>query len=402
MSEDWPSFEAYTEIRRPEKPRVRMPSGELLKELESQAEYHLGRPDGDKFIAAFNLALIQAYQSDNEVHGLMEWYLDIRTDIALPSHAANLPLRAFQKQLLTLTPDYPKNFDSVESWLEAFAVILNDPSSAYEIHRDLANRLVQSNKSERYVSIKPLIRMFADRMSDEPRILDIGCSRNHGLKKIATNLAFDPVKSGLGEPGAHIAPYESSLLSVFDQMLQADVAIGPSTGSDVVPLQDNAEWAKACSFYPSELANAREDVVEYDVLDVMNVPEVEFIEANFIRRDIAHLPGYKASFDMVMLSTVMYQLGETERFDMLSNALWHVKPGGIVVVQDFAEIDPSNPRRLVYRDHWFDGNYPYRTFVLEVNGDGRLEFKEYFRWKTSRCRDVKIMPAACDKLAALL
>ncbi|HET8991844.1 MAG TPA: hypothetical protein VFN31_02310, partial [Candidatus Saccharimonadales bacterium] len=156
---------------------------DMISELQRQA---INPPAGDERIAAFSQAFVH-YASTPEGE---DWLGIIEgRKFEAVSYGANLLLRAVQKQLLPQDA-YPYEYDEESAWHEAFVSIANNTQSACQLRHDLETKVTQSNVVERYKAFKLTMELAAPVISGAPTILDVGCSRNHGLKKLALNLPF--------------------------------------------------------------------------------------------------------------------------------------------------------------------------------------------------------------------
>jgi hypothetical protein len=89
---------------------------------------------------------------------------------------------------------------------------------------------------------------------------------------------------------------------------------------------------------------------------------------------------------------------------MLHNGKRHLKPGGILVVQEFAQVDPADPQKLYLPDNFDAEPYLYRTLIYDTQlPDAGLQ--EFIRWENGRADhmmwgDSEIARAAQAQFAA--
>lgn len=347
----------------------------LRQELSLQA---IRPPADDARIASFSQAVLSMLE--NPYMNELESAVDARTQ-ASPSYAANLLLRGVQTQLLKHEPDYPFPFTQETVWRESLQNIFSDQTVFEELIDDILSRNVQSNVVERYKAFKLIIGLFHERFSEEVTMLDVGCSRNHGLKKLHLNLSFKPFVSGLRQT----ANFPSDLLDVlFNGNLKHQIKLGDCVGSDIVPLRrdgKDAFWAKSCSFYPSELMD-KASVSEYDYLEYNEVDGVTFVQGDFTAGGLSTSPSMD-SFDIITASTFLYQLNATQlrRARTLFRDL--LSKRGVIMYQDFAR--PSADRLdLDFESNWFASLYPYRT-LIEFADDSSGSVYEVLRFNNGRC-----------------
>lgn len=333
----------------------------ITDSLEVELNRQISRPPGgDLRIAAFASAtLVLLGMPDGRV---VRQVLDLRTISG--SYAANLLLRCLQRQLLELDERYPEAYQSPESWAAGWERVLKTQHSRQQFFADLSLRQVQSNVSERYKSLK-LIGQLTGRRG--PRILDLGASQNHGLKRLALNLSFTPVT---GKSSAEL-----------NSLLNQPWPIGPSCGADLAAADnDSAAWARACSFYPSELLDTAARTL-YDKLDAASPANVDFVELN-AAGSIKQLAD--RNFDLVFASTFLYQLrpGQVPQVRKLAKSV--LATDGIIVYQDFIKLQPDG--RLSFPSNWHSQPFVYRT-IVEKPATG--EVLEAFQWQDGRCRGFK-------------
>lgn len=333
------------------------PSPTLEGELRRQST----RPPGeDARIAAFASATLGLLNTPDGL--LIKQILGFRAIGG--SYAANLLLRCLQRQLLELDPHYPGVYLTDQVWEAAWMRILADSHSRQQFFADLSLRQVQSNISERYKSLK-LIGQLTGRQS--PRILDLGASQNHGLKRLALNLPFTPVTGKFGQE--------------LNSLLNQPWPIGPSCGADLAASDnDSAAWARACSFYPSELLDTAARA-SYDELDTASPASVDFVELN-AAGPTKQLAGKK--FDLVFASTFLYQLraGQVPQVRKLAKSV--LAEDGLIVYQDFIKLQPDG--RFSFPSNWHGQPFVYRT-IVEKPATG--EVLEAFQWQDGRCRGFK-------------
>jgi SAM-dependent methyltransferase len=240
------------------------------------------------------------------------------------------------------------------------------------------------------------------RLSKFPLVLDVGCSQNHGLIKLASDSVwrrplFRPIAATrpLSSESVGAAAIEPDALAThrLNALLGSSLTFGYGIGVDIAPMHhpDVKKWARSNSFYPKELLDI-DRVEEYDTLDTIRPQNVSFMELDFLKPEQApylHNPSDDwHGFQVVMMSTVLHQLSAEDRVTMLDVAKRCVRPDGIIVVQDFAHLDPADPSQLVFYERWNDEPYRYRTFIIDMQDPGQLQ--EVFVWDSGRCRALQI------------
>lgn len=342
-------------------------------------------PSNDPRIAAYAEALHLNLEYPGPVQDFFDELLSIRADMG-PSHLSTKVLRAAQAQLYGNYPGYPQEFLTAGKWQEGLDWIFGDPDRAGQFTVDVWTRPLQSNKSDRYKSLKAfgvLARQFG--RLGLFNIMDVGCSQNAGLHHLASGMSFD--MPAVVRPDALSTPSVRHT-TAFHRVLGSDIALGESVGIDIYSPDDSRKWAWSCSHYPSELLDEVKVGMFRELIDA-TYPQVSFFKGNFA--DFNHgafthkHPRFKPS--IVNFSTILYQAGELERAEMLANAAKYAQE--FIVVQDFLGIDPDDNRKLVFRDDWQDDPFPYRMVVRDMQEeDGR--WHEVFKWRDGRCREVAL------------
>lgn len=348
---------------------------DVYKEFGKQA---YAPPANDKYIAAFFRAVLLRIDSNKESEMIRIISQEHRRD-RTPSHIANIAIRAAQHQLLEKIPHYPTTFEQPETWAEQMDAIDGNRDCLELLQRDIEYRTVQSNITERYKAFKLVASMMVDRFDDPPRIIDIGCSRNLGLKKLRTGLPFGAIELDTTRPESDTIDTET--VAKMQRFLNNELCIGPSKGVDIEPLDiHDRSWPRSCSFYPAELHNTA-TVEEYDYLDSTEIEGVEFMQANIINEtETIH---EVSRYDIATASTFLYMLNDDERQRARSAMRALAKPNGVIVYQDF--VRPKDASSMQFEDNWFNEPYLYRTLVEYAN-DPQHRCYEAIRWETGRCK----------------
>lgn len=301
-----------------------------------------------------------------------------------PKIAFNLLLRGFQDDALSNEPQYPFEHAKVDAWSRIFADISNDVIREGILEINLRQHLL-SNVSERYKTVPLLIHLMKDRFKHQPSVLDLGCSQMHGGKRLAfgadTNSGLAPFRGIELLDGRQLNKPLSQLATM---VLRQSVEYGHITGIDIRNIDDPAikRFAKSCSFYPDELRNP-EKVAAFDNLEALdpNHERVAFYQADLTSDADAkkfrdQSPVKK--FDIIIFSTVLYQVSPAEQIAMKVSATNMLSDDGILIIQDAPDGD-------------FTKKYNYVTSVI----DGRqLEKGEQvlLKWATGRC--LRAVPMA--------
>lgn len=381
---------------------------------------------GDKIIAAYAEAAEQ--EIHHEFGQFLETAFDFRDSYKRPieaHHAIQLTLRVLQRQMLKHYPNiYPTHFFKPKVWSEKINELISDPDIAADIENALSIREVQSNVVERYKSFKLIGHMYRDRVGEQPELLDVGCSLNLGLKKLAVEEGYPFGDIQVGELENQKLVSDKKLTQAANALLASRLAIGASMGVDIKFSQgkDAMEWIRACSFYPSELLkpalvmefndlqNEGEGRIGYYGGDFTQANEMNDLHIHYsqLKWETEH-PGYKNShtslmelvermhgphpdeeiFDMVIFSTSMYLMKWHERIRAFKRAKKLAKPAGLIVVQDFAEKRPSGNTRLRFHNDFQYGRMPYRTYIIDPKSS-EIDPQHIFSWETGRCQKMQL------------
>lgn len=334
-------------------------------------------PKNDQRIEAFCQALLIVLR-DPQFKNLCESLNKIAENS--PSYAVNKALRVFQYQLLETKSNYPLDYIAPKEWEEAIRSVSADEMTGYEVMQYLENRDIQSNVVERYKAVKLVMLLLGSRIGTTPSLLDVGCSRNHGLKKLALNLPFDPISPGVNDDRLGTIPFMNTTLSA---LLDVPLCIRNSIGLDLVSPEafSAARWAKSCSFYPTELLNTYK-VAEYDYLDSVQIPEVRQAQHDILQDNLEAVSDGQ-QFEVIICSTLLYQLDVYERYKVQKMLRSRLRDNGVIIYQDFASKSTA-PGAIQFESNWFEYIYPYRTLVEFANDDEHILY-EVLRWNNGRC-----------------
>lgn len=370
-------------------------------------------PLGDRVLGSYCVAmsgLLNEETGDPHIRNLYRDIIRVRDEskkTSPPSGLVRLSITAAQKQLLAgnglpIGVRYPYDYvENDELWTESLDMLYGaeEKFGHSELTFDQVAWNLQSNVSERYKGFKLPLVMFRERFGEVSRVLDVGASRNHGLKRMtqqSRSMRFNmtrvmEVQHG-DEPTDKTDAYSSRKIR---NALAAKIPLR-GVGVEPFPVLINKEgqedeghrrWIESCSFYPSELMN-RQRLNMYRKLDSMQIPGIEMRQGNFavpyLHERFPELPD--EPFDMVTFSTVLYQMRDKHSFlrAMLENALRYVKDDGMIIVQDFVKLNQDFPNDLEFPDNWYDEPYGYRTLIYDMT-DQKRGFQEFVRWKNGRC-----------------
>lgn len=349
----------------------------------------------DSRIKAYALAARYMLAADERMAQSFEFMQYMRQQRGRPTpplYAANLSLRAAQ-HILRQRPDYARLSKTSAGWIEALDTILGDSEGLhYDFDALLCTNEIQTNVPGRYMGPKLVMALYASRFNGPINYLDVGCSIGVGTKALILDEVRQPVRVVMPTPDNPLFEQEN-VSNYINAQLDRPIEFAQSAGVDILGVRDLAqiEWTKSC-FYPSEVAENQEIIGKYERLAHTEVPQLTFHRADFADNDsvdefLSEAPVKQ--FDVISIVTMMHQLRRDERKRVIRNAKRLLLPGGLIVIQDFAKVDPSKTAGLDFFDVW--PPYSYRTIVMDETSDGGQPV-ELFWWKNGRCEEVIIGP----------
>lgn len=374
----------------------------LTEEMRRQVDT---LPPEDAVEAAFYSTALAQLDINEDFRGLFLGFLKKRPGLA-PSHERYLPLRCFQKFALRRYPHYHRGFDAGQ-WESLITDTLSDPETRSELEFDLLHRHLQTNVADRYKSIPPLVAWLRanNRIGDSVNILDIGSSVNHGLKKlslmdIVTGEKFSQTEAML--PSDPLRPWKEfersdSLTANVNRLQNQPVGMSVGVGIDREDMAtpDNEEWARAC-LTPREHQDGTAE--SHDKLDIIRPANVRFVQRDLLdpadSRYLIDSPEDNGFFDIVTIFTVLNQLSPNDRYRMTSIARRYVKNSGLLVIQDFARVNPDLDIEIDFLFQDWNRHFSYRTIVMDMQEHGR--YQEAMLFDGGRCKAVQ---PALGKLA---
>lgn len=304
-------------------------------------------------------------------------------------------------------PDYFDQVTNKDFWLERLSKIHEDKQLNEQFFSvDLMIRTNQTNIPERYVSSfwgGLLMQRILRAVGREPQVrkLDIGCSANLGLAQESLGIPFGDIEVGHLEHDEAADEYHFTLderdTKKVARALQAKEHLIDSYGLDLIDVDEDVNtllWIVSNSFKPGDLRVVESQRKQRFIELWQRKAEsgVGFVAAHFDNdSEMAATPIADKKFNMISFYTMLYQLSPPKRKEMLKRAqdmLEH--PTGVVLVQDFAAVDPNNPHELQFREKW--GNWRYGTFMY----DREKGWQELFRWFNRRCGRVALGPGIID------
>lgn len=401
----------------------------MLRECQAQKD---GPPNDDIRIRAFAIAAEQSLIQNPHFTNAVSEMIENRPGYETP-YVFNLLLRAVQKQELKnrLELRYPNAYDRPQRWVDAIARAV-DPKTYddSDFRYDILSRDIQTNKVQRYVSAVIFRALAADRIGEEPVVVDVGCSQNLGNKQQAFKdfLYFESLgvaPYGIQLPDTREWPRNKVLSERTNRLVwnMKRHAIGYGLGIDPWDIEDedNRLWVEACSFYPGEMVRDEWPVSEsrpdglpdetgnelvdhysgprffaHQVLQKMSIDNVGFYPVDFTKVDprevLDELPdGKKPS--LITMFTMLHQLkNDAARHKALRNALEIVDKDGYILVKDFADIDKNHKNRLVINPAGTRQVGKFKLYMVDPRNPTE-EFIHLATYNNGRCVAVQFQPA---------
>lgn len=362
----------------------RLLEGRLKKVIAQFEEQSLHPPGDDLIIQACYKATLDFLKTNKTFRLFIEDILRQRADLN-EVHFVNLYFRTLQYirlfvekkgETFPLKPHLLK-----KDWLEYLKKLLADFKKRRHFQNLLLTKDTATTKYQRYISLFALMNYFFP--NNLVSVCDFGCGGNYGLKGIELGEEFDQVK-------------DLTTKEFFTRLCSGKTKLSQGLGIDKENPDDkkSRNWRLACSLYPKEFTKLNE-VLEFEQRLKMS-KKVKFLRADLTRIDVTPRQSLalnhqkaipKSYFDMVMISTVLYQIHDPlQQMAILEKAKQSLKKHGILIVQDF--VQKREDGSLDFSISWFDKPFSsYKTLISSADFGWR--FLEAFRWENGRCQKVK-------------
>lgn len=339
----------------------------LYEELDDQG---LHPPGADPSLGCFYKAVTQMIDAGHTIGIVLGETKRARPDIT-DKHFASLLFRVVQFIKFREGDLSYAHFSETSQWREELDRIATTQPMIDEFSEGLRRRSTATTIYQRYAGPHVTIAHFYD--GHPVLVADLGCGGNYGLRGIELQEPFQQIIDS--------TPY-STVSTLLNQRinLEKGLAIDKEEPDD----PQVREWRFACSLYPQELSQLPE-MREFEER-IRGSQRVQFLKADLLTLDLDWFLSH--GLDVVILSTILYQLQRPEQLTLIDKAKRLIKPGGMLVVQDFARKDSSNPFLLDFSNSWFDNKFSYRTF-LATSKNNNWQFLETLQWNNGRCISVK-------------
>lgn len=323
-------------------------------------------PGADPILGNFYTALVEMIEKGNNISDLLIKIKNHRKDTTY-KHIVNLLFRSFQA-IKFRQNDFSYKFFSVSEWIKELNSITSRNPEKKDFEKLLMTKSTTTTIYQRYAGLNIIISHLFD--AKKVTIADFGCGGNYGLRGLELGESFKKIKD--------LTPKKIASKLLFKKInLKKGIAIDKEHPDD----EEVKLWRMACSFYPQELSNIK-NIIDFEQR-IKLVKKVEFLQTDLLTTKKL----LKNRVDIVFLSTILYQLNLEQQLLLLKKAKKLLKNKGVLIVQDFAAKNLSNPTHLDFNESWFANNFSYRTFFATLKTN--WEFLEALQWNNGRCRIVK-------------
>ena len=332
----------------------------LIKEFQVQSKTH-----PDKSIRAYYLALQKIAKESQKFNQFLADIINKRTDLT-EKHLANLMYRSTQYIMIYHNGKRDLATMEMDDWIKEYSALLDNEALLDTHYIQNTTENTQTTKYQRYAGPKAALKAI---YKNRPiNIADIGCGLNIGLPGIELDYPYMRIKDNTGD-------------STINKLVKDSVNVKKGISVDITNPKEKLTWALACSFYPGELGSLEETETLIEFL--WNKTKTDFYQ--YDAKNINSLWNEKKlpKLDAAIASTFLYQLEDEEREKTLKNIGKILKQNGILIVNDFVEVDGT----LSWDVDWFEkGGSSYRTVVLVKTKSGFSRPYEFIIWKNARCR----------------
>jgi hypothetical protein len=299
---------------------------------------------------------------------------------------------------------WPEKFIDPDHCRWAVNMVANNAELLNDVAFNAAWRPIQTTHQQRIMGTILTLKAQQGRIDRPANIFSVGHSLGTGEKKLLMGMDFPTpsVYEWLEDVHGHSGALRSVNIGLSSQ-LDAKLTNLPPVASvyamDLFPgdmLSDAREWAVS-SLMPSEQMN-RDFMNEVEYLNAKQPDDYHSLRGNFANPQavdyLKEIMPNKA--DVVLFSTIWYQLSRADRQNMLNNALSILSDDGLVLVQDFIDLRPQitptgDPIDELHFPHKWS-RWSYRMHVLDPAAAGwdinRMKFRLAMQFIDGRCGGV--------------
>ncbi len=408
----------------------------VMELFHEEVQYQSKHPPGeDPVTGAFYSRLLEEPLSSPlsvAIEEMIDLHIKREDGMIMPSVWANNVRASIFTFLMTKTEQthIAKKFsfnglDDPKAWDKHFREVNEALGNTYSswptdratdaLNSNLLINNVQTTISDRNGPLELVMQSLRERFPDGIDWLEEGCGIMLGAQQMLLKDRYPFNFNSVGLLGDNFERKNARLTHKANRLVKRSSLLNNVVCVDLVPVYHNGraansshasiapgydpsavEWARG-SLRPSEYSNPS-FMKKFNGLLVEKSPKITFTRADLSDEVGAEKfedrhPGKK--FDVISFLTVLHQMSGHKRHMMMERGKSLLKPGGIMVIQDFGYLPPARrPLPIsslqMYR-HWHSPGR-YRTFVYD--SDHQIPgLQEAFRSKDSRCKDLAVVGA---------
>jgi hypothetical protein len=345
---------------------------------------------GGNVIPAFSTTVLTAIDDTKgdfpEFRPFVEAYLGDRPEIE-PSYAAKLfynefQYRALQFEVFKEHPEiYTQLLVSPYAWRGILKSLITPPGKRNEIAFHLAGSNVQATEPRRYAGLQIAIGSHVDYtnvLPKKPSLVDSGTSSGIGLVQLKEGIGFKDVRVHSDIPEVHDG---------IRKQLLGSVTLGKVVGFDEVMIDKGTlAWVESNSTYVEEFGDRERNRLRKFLSDKRgDIPIVwaDLLDPDQLSSVRAESDTDDGMFDISSSLTSIYQLGDQQGAaqEALAGLARH-----ITIVEDFAEIDNSDPTNLLFYKNINAREARYNLFIKYLTEHKKPIWHKLGSWGNSgRC-----------------
>lgn len=266
---------------------------------------------------------------------------------------------------------------SYHDWMNVVEELFCQPQYLKFLIFNLQHRNVQAYHLQRYVAAYSLMVRIQKLTGKSIFVVDCGCG---------PNIAIQNMRNGRVISELHDYTPDNSIFRIQDTKINLQ-----GVGLDTAWPENSHDlkWLVACSSYPKDYQLVNTNFRNYT--KQMKVCTDKHFSGS--EGDICHMDKLWAKYrlpkvDMVMMTTVYYQLTADQKVMALQAVERILSPNGMVVLTDF--IESIRDGRPILTSSWYKkDNRKYQTLVSFKTKQGKLScFYSYLSYTTTRCAEV--------------
>ncbi|MFI5271110.1 MAG: class I SAM-dependent methyltransferase [Candidatus Saccharimonadales bacterium] len=295
-------------------------------------------------------------------------------------------------------PLFPVGRDTPEAWEPTHQRLVDDPDYLSKFVLNLVLPIA-ANVSERGKLLIATAQLSG--RDGGLSVLEIGSSLGLNLKRFAmlgqAGLDYEEIQVMTDEDrnGDNRNDVdEARTLALNELIASRSFRLDRGVGMDIFhPENDEpyAQWAMSNSFYMGELLD-RARTEQFSLLTEARPEQVSF---EVLDASTDQPPEYDP-FDIVYIPTMLYQLPKDERKAVVRNAHRWVTDDGLIVIQDFANLNRDGTGKFYKRNKW---RWNYNLWARDLR-EGDRGFKKLMTAESGRVKRLTLEPALGELVVA--